>query len=136
MSEFVDTSLFIRLLAKDDPRKLADSLELFQRARRGEVDLVTSETVVAEIVYVLASLVTYRTPRPDIARVLRSVLSNPGLRIDHKGSVLGALDLWEASNLDYEACLSVEHVRRQRLDGISSDDRDFDRIPGVRRLEP
>lgn len=136
MSEFVDTSVFIRLLTGDDAEKAAKSLMLFQRARRGELDLVTSESVVAEVVFVLSSPVTYRTPRPRVAAALWPVLANPGLRIDHKRSILQALRRWEQSNIDFEDCLSVEHVIRQRLDAIYSYDRDFDRVPEIRRLEP
>jgi predicted nucleic acid-binding protein len=136
MSEFVDTSLFIRVLTGGDPGKAARSLALLQRARRGEVDLYTSETVIAEVVYVLSSLATYRVPRTDVATALRPILENPGLTIEHKGSVVRALLRWRDSRLDFEDCLSVEHVTRQGLAGIYSYDRDFDRIPGVRRLEP
>jgi predicted nucleic acid-binding protein len=136
VSEFVDTNLFIRLLAREDPAKTQRCLNLLERAQRGEVRLVTSESVVAEVVYVLASPVLYRLSRPDIARLLRPVLEIKGLRIEHKRSVLRALDLYEQSNLDFEDCLSVEHVRRMRLDGIYTYDRGFDRVPALRRLEP
>jgi predicted nucleic acid-binding protein len=71
-----------------------------------------------------------------IATALRSLLALPELRIDYKESVFQAIDLWGSSNLDFEDCLSVEHVRRAGLDGIYSYDRDFDRVPGVPRLEP
>ncbi len=135
MSEFVDTNVFVRLLTGDDPEKERRSLALFQRAQRGEIGLVTSESVVAEVVFVLSGA-TYRVPRPAVATALRPVLINPGLRIDHKRSMMAALDLWEHSNLDFEDCLSVEHVRRAALAGIYSYDRDFDRVPGIVRREP
>jgi len=64
------------------------------------------------------------------------LLADPGFRIDHKESVLRALDLWQDANLDFADCLSVEHVRRADLAGIYSYDRDFDRVPDIRRLEP
>ncbi len=136
MSEFVDTNIFIRLLARDDPIKTQRCLALFQRAERGEVHLITSESIVAEVVYVLASTSLYRLPRAEVARLLRPVLEIKGLRIDHKGSVLKALDLYEQSCLDFEDCLAVEHVKRAGLAGIYSYDRDFDRVPAIRRLEP
>lgn len=139
MSEFVDTNVFIRLLTGDDAAQATRSLMLLQRAQRGESELFTSETIVAEVVYVLSSLATYRVPRDDVATALRAILENPGLAIDHKGSVVRALIRWRDSRLDFEDCLSIEHVRRQDLDGISSYDRDFDRIPGLRgwsRSEP
>ncbi len=116
-------------------RKARRSRDLLQRAQQGDVTLVTSETVVAEIVYVLTRA-TYRLPRSDIADALRSILANPGLHVDHKRSVVAAVDTWAASSLDFEDCLSVEHVRRASLAGTSSYDRDFDRVPGIVRLEP
>ena len=100
------------------------------------MSLVTSESIIAEITFVLSSKATYGISRPLVATALRPVLANPGLRVDHKRSILRALDTWESSNLDFEDCLSVEHVRRAGLDGIYSYDRDFDRVPDIRRLEP
>jgi predicted nucleic acid-binding protein len=135
MSEFVDANIFLRLITGDDPEKAAQCFTLFQQARRGEVSLYTSESVVAEVVYVL-SRTTYRVPRADVEATLGSALANPGLRMDYKDSVLRALGYWHESNLDFEDCLSVQHIRRLALDGIYSYDRDFDRIPGIRRLEP
>lgn len=136
MSDFVDTNVLLRILTGDDPAKAERSLSLLERAERGQGELITSESVVAEVVFVLSSPVTYRIPRPRIAIALQSLLRNPGLKLDHKGSVIQALDLWEQSTLDFEDCLSVEYVRRLQLNAIYSYDRDFDRVPGVRRLEP
>lgn len=135
MSEFVDANIFLRLITGDDPAKAARCFELFRHASRGQVSLYTSESIVAEVVYVL-SRSTYRVPRAQVAAALTPVLANSGLRMDHKATVLRALDLWQGSDLDFEDCLSVGHVRRAGLDGLYSYDRDFDRIPGVRRLEP
>lgn len=135
MSEFVDANVFLRLITADDLKKAARCLDLFQRAIRGEATLYTSESVVAEVVSVL-SRTAYRVPRADVEAALGSALSNPGLRVEHKDSVLRALELWQESKLDFEDCLSVQHLRRLALDGIYSYDRDFDRIPDIRRLEP
>ena len=135
MSEFVDTNVFVRMLTGEDQTKARRTRDLLQRAQQGEVVLVTSETVVAEIVYVL-TWSTYRMPRSDVADVLRSILANPGLHIDHKHSVVAAVEIWRASSLDFEDCLSIEHVRRESLDAIYSYDRDFDRVPGIVRREP
>ncbi|MBI3962347.1 MAG: PIN domain-containing protein [Deinococcus sp.] len=136
MSEFVATNVFIRLLTRDDAGKMQRCLALFWRAERGEVHLVTSESVVAEVVNVLSSPALYRLPRTEVARLVRPLLEVKGLGIDHKRSVLNALDLYAKSNLDFEDCLSVEHVRRAGLPGIYSYDRGLDRIASVKRLEP
>jgi predicted nucleic acid-binding protein len=136
VTAFVDTNIFIRFLTRDDPLKTSRCLELFQRAQRGEIVLITSESVIAETVYVLSSRMTYRMPRTDLATALRPVLAISALRIEHKASILDALARWESSPLDFEDCLSIEHIRRTSLSDIYSYDRDFDRIPGIHRIEP
>ncbi len=135
MSAFIDANVFLHLITGDDPVKAVRCFELLQRASRGEESLYTSESIVAEVVYVL-SRSTYWAPRADVAIALAPVLANPGLHLDHKESVLQALVLWQTSKLDFEDCLSVQHARRLALDGIYSYDRDSDRIPDIRRLEP
>ena len=136
MSTLVDANIFVRLLTGDDPEKAARCLSLVERARLGEVILATSEAVIAEVAYVLTSPKSYQLPRAAVAGALQPLLANPGLQVDRKSAVLSALDLWGHSNLDFADCLSAARIRFDNLDGIYSYDRDFDRISGIRRLEP
>ncbi len=135
MSDFVDTNVFIRVLTKDDPLKLERCLSLLERAERGEIRLITSESVVAEIIYVLSGPI-YRTSRAVISELLRPILENRGLTLDHKQSIIEALAVYGESNLDFEDCLSVAHTHRLGLGAIYSYDQHFDRVPTVRRSEP
>jgi uncharacterized protein len=136
VSEFVDTNVFVRILSRDDPAKTAASLALFKRAARGGADLVTSEAIVAEVVYVLSSNALYKLGRPDVAKLLRPLLDIKGLRIDRKRDVLAALNLYAKSRLDFEDCLVAIHARDQTKGRVFSYDRDFDHVPSVQRLEP
>lgn len=136
MRAFVDTNIFVRLLARDDLTKAERSLSLFERVQRGEVDLMTSEAIVAEVVYVLSSKTLYRQTREQIAMALRRLIAIRGLHVDHKQSVLDALDRYEASSMDFEDCLAIEHSLREGLDGIYSFDRKLGRGSGIERLEP
>jgi predicted nucleic acid-binding protein len=136
VSEFVDANVFIRLITRDDLEKANRCLQLFQQARRGEIQLATSEAVVAEVVFVLASRELYALPRAVIAADLGAMLSNNGLHLDYKEMVLVALDLYESTNLHFVDCLCVVHARRLDAAAIFSYDRGLDRVPGVRRLEP
>ena len=136
MSECVDANIFVRLLTGDEPEQSQRSLDLFERAARGEVDLWTSEAVVAEVVYVLGSTRLYATPRGVIATRFGAVLVNRGLHLGHKESVLRALRLFGSSNLHFVDCLWIEHARRAGMGGIYSFDQALDRVPDVRRLEP
>lgn len=136
MSGFVDSNVVIRLLSGDDPDKSRRCLELFERAARGEIQLVLSEAVIAEVVYVLSSPKLYALARTEIAELLRPILENRGVMVEHKGWMLKALDLYERTNLDIEDCIFVEHVRRGKLDTIFSFDRGLDRVTDLRRREP
>jgi predicted nucleic-acid-binding protein len=92
--------------------------------------------VVAEVVYVLSSPHIYRLTRTEIVRLLGPLLRIRSLSLEHKRSILRALDRYGATNMDFEDCLTVEHVIRGRLAGLYSHDRDFDRVASIRRLEP
>lgn len=135
-ARFVDANIFIRALTNDSPGITANCVALFERANSEESALVTSEAIVAEVVYVLTSPRIYQTPRDEVATKLRPFLLCRGLTLDHKASVLSALDLYEGSNLSFEDCLAVQHVLRQKLDGIYSYDRGFLASLGITRHEP
>ncbi|MGH2560172.1 MAG: PIN domain-containing protein [Thermomicrobiales bacterium] len=136
MSYFVDTNIFLRFLVGDDPEKARRSFALFRRAERGEIDLVTSEVIVAEVVYVFSSRSVYRRTHSQVAEGLVPLVENRGLHIDHKHSVLAALARYAQSNLDFEDCLAAEHTVRQGLDGIYSYDRKISQFRDIQRLEP
>jgi predicted nucleic acid-binding protein len=133
---FVDANVFIRHLTGDDPRKAQACLALFQQAQRNEVRLTTSETVIAEVVYVLSSKNLYNVTRRDIRALLYPLLTLPGLRLTHRKTYLRALDLYAAHPLDFEDALLVAHMERQNAADLYSYDREFDRIASITRLEP
>jgi uncharacterized protein len=135
--QFVDTNVFLRHLTGDDPRKAQACFELFQKAKRKEVSLTTSEAVIAEIVYVLSSskLIYALTPQEIRAR-LYPILSLPGLKIPYRKMYLRALDLYASYVLDFEDAISIAQMERQQITEVTSYDRDFDRVPTIKRLEP
>lgn len=135
MSDVVDVNIFVRLIARDDPEKTSRCLALFKQAERGEAQLATTEAVVAEVVYVLASRSLYGMARSDIAARLGGAIITRGLRLDHKETVLRALALYGETKLDFVDCLCIAHAERDDV-GIYSYDRGLDRISGVRRREP
>jgi predicted nucleic acid-binding protein len=135
--KFLDANVFIRVLTKDDPIKAAASLALFERLRAGDDEAVACEAVIAEVVYVLTSLVTYRLSHEEVRNQFKPLLELRGLRIDHKTSYLRALDLYaSAPHLDIEDAIIVAHMEREGWTELVSYDRDFDRVSGPVRIEP
>jgi len=133
---FVDTNIFLRYLTKDDPDKAQACFELFKRAEANQVALTATETVIAEVVYVLSSKRTYNLPRDQIRARLYPLLTLQGLRLPQRQTVLRALDLYVAYEIDFEDALIVAHMERQAIRELYSYDRDFDEVPGVNRQEP
>lgn len=135
---FLDTNVIIRYLTGDDEAKAAACYELFQRVQRGEEELFTSEAVVAEVTFVLSSRRgPYRLNHEEVRGRLLPILSLRGLHLPQKTMCLNALDLYgSAPFLDFEDALAVAHMERRGLAEIVSYDRDFDRLPGIERVEP
>ena len=132
---WLDTNIIVRYLTGDDPVKAASCLALFQRVQQGDEELATSETIIAEVTYVLTS--QYHLNHAEIAARLRPLLALAGLKLPSKRVVQHALERYsESPRLDFEDALSVEHMKRLGIQAIVSYDRDFDRVPEITRQEP
>jgi len=134
--EFLDTNIILRYLTKDDPAKAERCFQLFQRVKRRENQLTTSESIIAEVVYVLSSRSLYNQPRENIRALLLPLVRLSGLKIPNRRTILRALDLYANARLDFEDALSVAHMERQKVSVVVSYDEDFDRINGIQRREP
>ena len=135
---FLDTNVILRYLTRDDEAKAEACYRLFKRVQLGEEELFTCEAIVTEVVYVLSShRAAYRLSNEEIKARLVPILTLRGLKLPQKRVYLEALDLYASSPfLDFEDALAAAHMRRQGVTRIMSYDRDFDRVPGLRRVEP
>ena len=135
---FLDTNVILRYLTRDDEAKAKACYELFQRVQRGEEELATCEAIVAEVIYVLSSpRLPYRLSHEQIRARLLPILTLRGLKLPQKRVCLQALDLYASyPSVDFEDALAVAHMEQRGITGIVSYDRDFDRVAGLRRIEP
>lgn len=133
---FLDTNIFLRVVLDDDASRSERSRQLLLRIQNGSEDATTSESVIAEIVYVLSSRSTYGLSRQAIHEALEPILTLAHLRLPNRGLYLRALDVYAEHKVDFEDALSVAHIEDRGFEAIVSFDRDFDRIAGIRRDEP
>src|SRR6478735_3976487 len=99
----------------------------------------TSESVIAEVVYVLSARTGagYGLAPHEVAGRLKPLLGMPGLKLPTKRSYLRALDIYTVNpTLDFEDALTVAHMERQKLSVLTSYDADFDKVSGITREEP
>jgi predicted nucleic-acid-binding protein len=132
---FVDTNLFIRYLTNDDPA-LADRVEqLLDDAATGTVQLVTTELVIAETVWVLES--SYHLKNSRIAPLVRGILATPGVEVINGDLIGKALVMYELQNIDFVDAYIAALMDKQGIQDIYSYDRKhLSRIKNINRKEP
>lgn len=132
---FVDTNLFIRYLTNDDPAKADRVEQLLADAANGKMRLVTTEMVLAEVVWVLES--SYGLKNSDIAPLIRGILATQGLDVINGSLVSRALEYYETRNIDFIDGYIAAVMEKQGITEIYSFDRKhISRITTVSRKEP
>lgn len=126
----VDTNLIVRHLVQDHEQHARIAGRLFEACDRGELTLVFLPAVVAECVFVLESF--YKKPRTDIARVLSSLLSSPGIELANQRIHLDALDRYGTSNFHFVDCMLAATAAISGCP-VATLDRGFRRFADVRR---
>jgi predicted nucleic acid-binding protein len=134
--QFIDANIFLRFLTRDDPTKAERVKALLERAQRGEVSLLTSESVIAELVFVLASPRLYNLSREEVRTLLSPIVGLKGLKLPRRKALLRALDLFAAASMDFVDALAVAQMEAGRISEIYSYDGHFDSVEGITRLEP
>ncbi len=127
VTAFVDTNVLVRHLTGDPP----DMAEAATEYLRAEGELLLTDVVVAETVYVLESF--YEAPRDQVARALRSLVAFDSIVCVDPALLMRALEVYETERVDFAeanliACAESTGVRRivRSLDR-SSEDRPTDR---------
>lgn len=125
---WVDANVLLRFLT-GEPEPMAErAARLMRQAERGEVLLILTPLVVAEVVWTLKSF--YRRPYDEIARVLVPLLSADGVETQEREILIRALELARNKNVDFsDAVLAVQADRHG--EPVCTFDEDFKRLPGV-----
>ena len=131
---FVDTNIFIRYLTKDDPSKYAKCREIFRKTIEGEIEVVTSALVIAELIWTLLSY--YKVPKADVIEKVSIIIATENLFIPDKDIIADALVLYARKNIDYIDAYNAAFMKYQGLQEICSYDEDFDIIETLQRTTP
>ncbi|HEY8492155.1 MAG TPA: PIN domain-containing protein [Dehalococcoidia bacterium] len=133
----LDANIFLRYITRDNPQQSEACRRLFEQVRTGDLRVATSEGIIAEVIYVLTSPRLYRLPREQAAASLLPLVKLRGLRVPRKDVCVRALRLYaQYPFLDFADALVVAHAEREPEREVVGFDRDLDRLPGVRRVEP
>jgi uncharacterized protein len=132
---FVDPNLFLRFLTRDVPEQAEAAYRLFQRAEQGELSLVTTSMVVAEIIWTLQSF--YNEPRESIREMVLSFLVIPGLEVEGKDLIVRALCWYVEKKVDFIDAYNAAWMETRTMISIYTFDRKhFARLEGLHVLVP
>ena len=131
---FVDTNIFLRTLVPENKKSLIECKNFLSKIKNNQIDAVTSNLVLTEIVWTLLSY--YKFPKRDVIAAVRSVLNLSGLKIVDGYNTTQALIFYENKTVKFIDCLisSIPEIKNKEWFVVSYDE-DFDRL-GVLRKDP
>jgi predicted nucleic acid-binding protein len=129
---YADTSLFLALLAGPSHPLHEGALELLRRVSEGQLSLIVTPIVVAELVYSAKGVL--RWSRADTATRLGAMLDSDGLQVRDLSVIQAALQLYrDHPRLDYPDAYLAATAALTGPPAVASFDRAFDVIEGIAR---
>ncbi len=130
MSAFVDTNILVRHLT-GDPADMAAHATAYLEV---ETDLLLTDVVVAETVFVLESF--YEAPRVQVADAIRSLLAFGSVVSVDPALLMRAVEVYESDRIDFAEAYLVACAESTGVNRVASFDRSIDRVGTVERIEP
>lgn len=119
----IDTNVVIRFLTKDHEELSEKSAEIFKKIERGEIRAKITESVLAEIVYVIMKI--YGKEREFTANIIKKILDLKGIINRDKTQLKKALNIFVNQKIDIVDALLLS--RAKQCLGILSFDKDIKR---------
>ena len=133
MIYFIDSNIFLRVLIQENVQSFQICSNILAQIESKEIKAVTSDLVLAEIVWVLTSY--YNRPRSEIVKSIE-LINNMGMKTANAFDRSIAIRLYGKYSVKYIDALiaSIDCIFKKECIVISYD-KDFDKL-GVRRQEP
>lgn len=134
MAVFLDTNVLVRHLTQDNAALSPRATSFLGRIERGEIRARIADTVIFETVFLLER--RYGRSKLEIREALLSLLALPAIELPDKQRIGRAFELYTDSRLSFADAYHVALMEQLGIDEIASFDKDFDSVPGIRRVEP
>jgi predicted nucleic acid-binding protein len=130
VTAFLDTNIIVRHLTGDPPEMAARATAFLQ----SETDLLLTDLVAAETVYVLESF--YDAPRDQVAEAIRSLVAFDSVLCVDSALLLRAVEVYETDRVDFAEAYLAASAESTGVGRIASFDRSLDRVRSIERIEP
>lgn len=135
LKAFIDTSVILRLLIKDDDNKRKSAEKLLREAKNEGITLYLLPVAVMEIVFVLEKI--YKLNRKTIREMVEAILNTPELRIEMEDVFKKALETYELKNIKFaDALMGYWGLEKGFSIVYTYDEKDFKRIDGLSVRKP
>ena len=132
---FVDTSVILRILIKDDALKARAAVNLLQSAGEKDLVLYLLPVAVLETVWVLEKV--YAFPRKAVREVVEAILNTPALRVEREAVFRKALKAYEEKNIKFaDAVMGFWGLDQGYPIVFTYDEKDFKRLTGLDVRKP
>jgi predicted nucleic acid-binding protein len=128
---FVDANVFIYILVKSPEKDYETSKRILKRIENGE-ETATSLAVIQEVV----DWLEYNNRKKEIRSFLTAVnsyLTMNKLNITWN-NLLTALDDVDEHKIDFVDALTLQTMKKNKINEIYSNDKDFDRVKWIERI--
>lgn len=132
--QFLDTNVILRHLLADHVEQSPRATDFLRRVEMGESQVRTADTVVFEVVFTLQR--QYGHPKARIRDAVLPLIELPGVNLPGKRRFRRVFDIYVDLNLSFADAYHAVLMQQSKLDEIVTFDRGFDRVRGIRRVEP
>lgn len=132
--KFVDTSVLLRLLLRDDEVRAGQTIELLLRMERGEITLATSHLVIFETIFTLQR--RHGTDCLRIRETMRPIIDQRNLLVRDKPLLRRALDLYVTHRVAFADAYNAAEMESRGIKQIYAWDTHYARLPGITLLSP
>ena len=131
---FLETNIFLRHLRQDHADFSPRATALLHRIEQGSLKVRTADTVIFETVFTLERV--YKQSKEAIRDAFLPLIELPGIVLPGKRRFRQVFAYYIDKNISFADAYHTVLMESLRLRQIVSFDRDFDRIPSLKRVEP
>ena len=128
----IDTNVLVRLLVNDDAVQAAKARRFFDAQADKDGSIWVSDTVVIELIWVLAK--AYGRQRSDLLVALRALSAHATLSFESPLAVQRAIETFAVSSADFADCLLAEKAKQAGCGQLVTFDRGMRALAGVKLL--
>lgn len=131
---FIDTNVLVRHFTQDNAILSPKATAYLKRVELGDISIRLADTVVFETAFLLER--TYKQPKTLIRQALLALIGFPSVIAPNKARLRATFDYYVNLNISFADAYHAVLMAEDGLSEIATFDRDFDRVPGIRRIEP